>query len=226
MGRNGRARRARAAVRVALDRAAGRPQASPSTSRRSGGSRGASSSTTPASSSSLCRRRIRRSRRCWGFWTPGAAGVKLSAPYETSKKGAPHYEDVGALAKELVVAAPERMLWASNWPHPSVPKEKRPDDADLLGPAARLGAGRRDAAQDPGGQPGGALQIGVDHSIKDNSRDAVDRIRWNYLNWSLTPFIRASRSPGRRAGRASSRAPRSPSGTAPRRRAACRARSP
>ena len=27
-------------------------------------------------------------------------------------------------------AAPERMLWASNWPHPSV-KEK-PDDAMLL----------------------------------------------------------------------------------------------
>ena len=61
--------------------------------------------------------------RCW---------IKLSAPYEVSKAGAPRYEDVGALAKELVRAAPERMLWASNWPHPSVPKEVRPDDADLL----------------------------------------------------------------------------------------------
>jgi len=61
--------------------------------------------------------------RCW---------VKLSAPYETSKTGAPRYEDVGRLAKALVKQAPERMLWASNWPHPSVPKEKCPSDEDLL----------------------------------------------------------------------------------------------
>jgi len=61
--------------------------------------------------------------RCW---------VKLSAPYETSKTGAPKYEDVGKLAKALVKKAPERMLWASNWPHPSVPEEKRPSDEELL----------------------------------------------------------------------------------------------
>jgi D-galactarolactone isomerase len=61
--------------------------------------------------------------RCW---------VKLSAPYETSKTGAPKYEDVGRLAKALVKQAPERMLWASNWPHPSAPKEQRPDDVMLL----------------------------------------------------------------------------------------------
>ena len=61
--------------------------------------------------------------RCW---------VKLSAPYETSKTGAPLYEDVGRLAKALVDYAPERMLWASNWPHPSAPKDAVPDDADLL----------------------------------------------------------------------------------------------
>ena len=61
--------------------------------------------------------------RCW---------VKLSAAYETSKRGAPLYEDVGALAKVLVKAAPERMLWASNWPHPQEPRDALPDDADLL----------------------------------------------------------------------------------------------
>jgi D-galactarolactone isomerase len=61
--------------------------------------------------------------RCW---------VKLSAPYETSKTGAPKYEDVSRLARALVKQAPERMLWASNWPHPSVPKEQRPSDEDLL----------------------------------------------------------------------------------------------
>ena len=61
--------------------------------------------------------------RCW---------VKLSAPYETSKTGAPKYEDVGRLAKALVKHAPRRMMWASNWPHPSARKPAPPKDEDLL----------------------------------------------------------------------------------------------
>ncbi len=57
--------------------------------------------------------------------------VKLSAPYESqSRDGPPHYRDVGALAAALVRQAPERMLWASNWPHPGQPVP--PDEADLL----------------------------------------------------------------------------------------------
>ena len=62
----------------------------------------------------------------------GYCWVKLSAPYEVSKSGAPGYGDVAKLAKALVRYAPERMLWASNWPHPSVPRERMPDDANLL----------------------------------------------------------------------------------------------
>ena len=62
----------------------------------------------------------------------GNCWVKLSAVYETSRAGAPHYEDVGRLASALVKAAPERMLWASNWPHPSAPADALPDDAGLL----------------------------------------------------------------------------------------------
>ncbi len=61
--------------------------------------------------------------RCW---------VKLSAPYETSITGAPKYEDVSRLARALVAHTPERMLWASNWPHPSAPRDNVPDDADLM----------------------------------------------------------------------------------------------
>ena len=61
--------------------------------------------------------------RCW---------VKISAPYETSKVGAPKYEDVGTLVKALVKKAPERMLYASNWPHPSVPREQRSSDEELM----------------------------------------------------------------------------------------------
>jgi D-galactarolactone isomerase len=67
--------------------------------------------------------RLVDSGRCW---------VKLSAPYETSKTGAPKYEDVSRLARALVKHAPERMLWASNWPHPSARKPAPPDDGDLL----------------------------------------------------------------------------------------------
>jgi D-galactarolactone isomerase len=48
----------------------------------------------------------------------GRAWVKLSAPYETSRTGAPAYEDVSALARALVAAKPDRCVWASNWPHP------------------------------------------------------------------------------------------------------------
>jgi D-galactarolactone isomerase len=62
----------------------------------------------------------------------GRTYVKLSAPYEVSKAGPPTYEDVGTLAKALVRAAPERMLWATNWPHIGTPPERYPDEAQLL----------------------------------------------------------------------------------------------
>ena len=67
-----------------------------------------------------------------GLLDTGRCWVKLAAPYETSKTGAPAYEDVSRLARALVKHAPERMIWGSNWPHPSAPKDKVPDDADLL----------------------------------------------------------------------------------------------
>jgi D-galactarolactone isomerase len=62
----------------------------------------------------------------------GRTWVKLSAPYEVSKSGPPNYDDVGTLAKALVKTAPERMVWATNWPHPTPPPDKKPDDAMLL----------------------------------------------------------------------------------------------
>jgi len=58
------------------------------------------------------------------FW------VKLSAPYETSRTGPPDYADVACLARELVRRAPERMLWATNWPHPG--RADKPAESDLL----------------------------------------------------------------------------------------------
>ena len=60
--------------------------------------------------------------RCW---------VKLSGPYYGSKSGPPQYEDKSRLAQELIRAAPERMVWATNWPHPSFSKNY-PDEGRLL----------------------------------------------------------------------------------------------
>ena len=45
------------------------------------------------------------------------AYVKLSAPYNHSKL--PDYSDVAPLAKALIAARPDRMLWGTNWPHPA-----------------------------------------------------------------------------------------------------------
>jgi D-galactarolactone isomerase len=63
----------------------------------------------------------------------GNTWVKLSAPYETSKTGPPHYDDVSVLARALVAAAPDRCVWASNWPHPGrSPVPDTPLMLDLL----------------------------------------------------------------------------------------------
>jgi D-galactarolactone isomerase len=59
----------------------------------------------------------------------GRAWVKLSAPYHADRSGPPEYRDVRALARHLVAHAPERCLWASNWPHPG--RTPRPDSVTL-----------------------------------------------------------------------------------------------
>jgi predicted TIM-barrel fold metal-dependent hydrolase len=45
------------------------------------------------------------------------AYVKISAAYRSSTSG-PDYADVAPLARALVSANPERILWGSDWPHP------------------------------------------------------------------------------------------------------------
>jgi predicted TIM-barrel fold metal-dependent hydrolase len=60
----------------------------------------------------------------------GRTWVKLSLTYDSSKVGPPTYADVNKVGEAYVKAAPERMLWGSNWPHPS--ETTKPDDALLL----------------------------------------------------------------------------------------------
>jgi predicted TIM-barrel fold metal-dependent hydrolase len=62
----------------------------------------------------------------------GRTWVKLSSAYQDSKGGPPAYGDVGKVAKAYVSAAPERLVWASDWPHPTEKADAKPDDAVLF----------------------------------------------------------------------------------------------
>jgi predicted TIM-barrel fold metal-dependent hydrolase len=48
-----------------------------------------------------------------------------------TKIGPPSYADVAPLAQAYIRLAPERMVWATDWPHPTE-KTLKPDDAILL----------------------------------------------------------------------------------------------
>lgn len=77
-----------------------------------------------------------------GLVRTGKAHVKLSAAYRSSDT-APDYPDIAPLARALVAANPDRMLWGSDWPHPDAawipgrgPRDIAPalpiDDAQVL----------------------------------------------------------------------------------------------
>ncbi len=69
-----------------------------------------------------CLLRLVETGKCW---------VKIAAAYEFSKE-APRFEDVGRLMRVLIRTAPERVIWASNWPHAAAAKVGYPDDAALM----------------------------------------------------------------------------------------------
>ena len=60
------------------------------------------------------------------------AWVKLSGAYLNSKIGPPSYPEPTKIAQAFVRAAPERLVWGSDWPHPSVAPGQKPDDAVLF----------------------------------------------------------------------------------------------
>jgi D-galactarolactone isomerase len=53
----------------------------------------------------------------------GQCWIKLSAPYESSRSGPADYADVKERTQYLASHYPDRVLWASNWPHPNVNPE-------------------------------------------------------------------------------------------------------
>jgi len=64
----------------------------------------------------------------------GRTWVKVSGVYHESVSGPPRYEDRSAIGKAFVAAAPDRVVWGSDWPHPTASRGEvpMPNDADLL----------------------------------------------------------------------------------------------
>ena len=61
----------------------------------------------------------------------GRGWLKLSGPYLDTKIGSPRYTDITRVAREFVKLAPERLIWGSDWPHPTE-RDTKPDDAVLF----------------------------------------------------------------------------------------------
>jgi D-galactarolactone isomerase len=65
-----------------------------------------------------------------GLLEKGRTWVDLSGAYIDSKAGPPGYADTSAIATAYLKLAPERMLWGTDWPHPT--DKTKPDDALLF----------------------------------------------------------------------------------------------
>jgi len=59
----------------------------------------------------------------------GRGWSKLSAPYRTSTQNPP-YADIAPFARALVAAAPDRLVWGSDWPHVML-ATPMPNDGEL-----------------------------------------------------------------------------------------------
>ena len=69
-------------------------------------------------------------RALLGLLEGGRAWVKLSGADRVSRRGAP-YLDAVPFARALCEAAPERVVWGTDWPHANV-SPKVPNDGDLM----------------------------------------------------------------------------------------------
>ncbi|HZV20686.1 MAG TPA: amidohydrolase family protein [Hyphomicrobiales bacterium] len=67
-----------------------------------------------------------------GLLQKGKGWVKLSGAYMDTKVGPPTYADSTSVAQAFVKEAPERLVWGSDWPHPTEKADNKPDDAILF----------------------------------------------------------------------------------------------
>jgi len=63
----------------------------------------------------------RDNERCW---------IKISGAERISSAGPP-FEDAVPFARALIEAAPDRILWGTDWPHPNISRHM-PNDGDLV----------------------------------------------------------------------------------------------
>ncbi|WP_439548946.1 amidohydrolase family protein [Falsiroseomonas sp.] len=69
-----------------------------------------------------------------GLVDAGNTWVKLSGAYHDTRVGAPACADTGAVLRAWQQAAPQRVVWGTDWPHPAATTGEKPlpDDAQLL----------------------------------------------------------------------------------------------
>jgi predicted TIM-barrel fold metal-dependent hydrolase len=65
---------------------------------------------------------IARDENCW---------IKVSCPDRGSGMGFP-FSDMVAIARALIEAAPDRVLWGTDWPHVNARAKRPPNDGDLV----------------------------------------------------------------------------------------------
>ncbi|HTK00327.1 MAG TPA: amidohydrolase family protein [Bordetella sp.] len=67
----------------------------------------------------------------------GKCWVKLAGAYLNTLEGGPDYRDATAIAQAYVQAAPQRLVWGSDWPHVTERRHGPPDTVALLDLLAR-----------------------------------------------------------------------------------------
>ena len=66
--------------------------------------------------------RLLGSGQCW---------IKLSGSYRMTQQTKPPYTDVAPFVEALIATNAERLVWATDWPHPQIPVDM-PNDGDLV----------------------------------------------------------------------------------------------
>ncbi len=61
----------------------------------------------------------------------GNTWIKISGANRVSQTDLPPYDDVKPMAQALIEAAPDRVMWGTDWPHPNK-YEVNPNDGDLV----------------------------------------------------------------------------------------------
>jgi len=60
----------------------------------------------------------------------GNTWIKLTGAYISSKQN--DFSDTNLVAKKYIEIAPERLIWGTDWPHPTKKANEKPDDAKIM----------------------------------------------------------------------------------------------